>query len=141
MISTNLSYLRKSKKLSLEEVADAIGVSRQAVSKWETGETIPDLPNTIALAKFYEVSVDILVSADTEQNDGKYIFGMVTVGERGQVVIPKKAREIFHIQPGDNLIVLGDTHQGGIALAKMDSSNLDYDFFMGEIKNDSNQNE
>lgn len=51
MISTNLTFLRKSKRLSLEDVADAIHVSRQAVSKWESGETTPDLINAIALAK------------------------------------------------------------------------------------------
>ncbi|MGN0715598.1 MAG: AbrB/MazE/SpoVT family DNA-binding domain-containing protein, partial [Anaerovoracaceae bacterium] len=43
---------------------------------------------------------------------GKHIFGMVTVGERGQVVLPKKCREIFHIKPGDKIIVLGDEQQG-----------------------------
>ena len=43
---------------------------------------------------------------------GKYIFGAVTVGEKGQIVIPKKAREIFHIQAGDTLVVLGDEAQG-----------------------------
>ena len=48
---------------------------------------------------------------------GKHIFGMVKVGEKGQVVIPAKARTIFHIKPGDNLIVLGDESQG-IALIK-----------------------
>lgn len=48
---------------------------------------------------------------------GKYIFGTVTVGERGQIVIPKKAREVFGIKPGDSLLVLGDEAQG-IAIAK-----------------------
>lgn len=48
---------------------------------------------------------------------GKHIFGMVKVGEKGQIVIPAKARKIFGIRPGDNLIVLGDEGQG-IALIK-----------------------
>lgn len=43
---------------------------------------------------------------------GKYIFGMVKVGDKGQIVIPAKARKIFEINPGDNLIVLGDEGQG-----------------------------
>lgn len=51
--------------------------------------------------------------------DGKYIFGTVKVGERGQIVIPKEAREKFNINAGDNLIVLGDEKKG-IAIAKMD---------------------
>lgn len=49
---------------------------------------------------------------------GKHMFGLVTVGERGQIVIPKKAREIFHYNPGDKLLVLGDEAQGGIAIMK-----------------------
>lgn len=51
--------------------------------------------------------------------DGKtnHIFGTVKVGERGQVVIPKEAREIFDIRPGDMLFVLGDEERG-IALIK-----------------------
>ncbi len=43
---------------------------------------------------------------------GKHIFGTVKVGERGQIVIPKEAREIFHIQPGDQLMLLGDEESG-----------------------------
>ena len=48
---------------------------------------------------------------------GKHIFGTVKVGERGQIVIPKEARDIFDIKPGDNLLLLGDEEQG-IAIVK-----------------------
>ncbi len=47
----------------------------------------------------------------------KHIFGTVKVGERGQIVIPKEAREIFDIKPGDTLMVLGDEGHG-IAIVK-----------------------
>ncbi|WP_321507505.1 AbrB/MazE/SpoVT family DNA-binding domain-containing protein [uncultured Methanoregula sp.] len=47
----------------------------------------------------------------------KHLFGSVKVGERGQVVIPKEAREIFDIKQGDILLVLGDVERG-IALVK-----------------------
>ena len=50
---------------------------------------------------------------------GKYIFGVVNVGDKGQIVIPAKARKVFGINPGDQLLVLGDESQG-IALAKTD---------------------
>jgi AbrB family looped-hinge helix DNA binding protein len=53
-------------------------------------------------------------------HEGKHIFGTVKVGERGQIVIPKKAREIFSIQPGDTLLVLGDENRR-IAIVKADS--------------------
>ena len=43
---------------------------------------------------------------------GKHIFGVVTVGDKGQIVIPAKARKIFDISPGDQLVVLGDERQG-----------------------------
>ena len=56
MISMNLSFLRREKRLSQEAVADRIGVSRQAVAKWEAGETLPDLANSVALAELYGVT-------------------------------------------------------------------------------------
>lgn len=50
---------------------------------------------------------------------GHYIFGTVKVGERGQIVIPKEARQVFDIKAGDTLIVLGD-EKWGIAVTKAD---------------------
>ena len=50
---------------------------------------------------------------------GKHLFGTVKVGEKGQIVIPKNAREIFGIQPGDSLVVLGD-EATGLAIIKND---------------------
>lgn len=50
---------------------------------------------------------------------GQHIFGTVKVGERGQIVIPKEAREIFDIKAGDTLLVLGDEEQG-LAIVKAD---------------------
>ncbi len=52
-----------------------------------------------------------------DSKEGKHVFGTVKVGERGQIVIPKEAREIFEINPGDRLLVLGDEDQG-IAIVK-----------------------
>ncbi len=46
------------------------------------------------------------------KGNGSRVFGTVKVGERGQIVIPKEARELFHIQPGDTLLVLGEEAQG-----------------------------
>ena len=51
-----------------------------------------------------------------EAENGKYIFGVVKVGERGQIVIPKEAREQYDIKAGDSMMVLGD--QKGIAMLK-----------------------
>ena len=52
-----------------------------------------------------------------EGPEGKCIFGTVKVGEKGQIVIPKEAREMFGIKPGDLLLLLGDEKQG-IAIVK-----------------------
>lgn len=125
MLSENLYSLRKLHKLSQEQVADRLGVSRQAVAKWETGETTPDIHNCTALAQLYDVSLDELVNYDGEGGSemlppkGKHLFGVVTVGDKGQIVIPKQARKIFRILPGDRLVVLGDESQG-IAMLKAD---------------------
>ncbi|MBR5034200.1 MAG: AbrB/MazE/SpoVT family DNA-binding domain-containing protein [Bacteroidales bacterium] len=51
-----------------------------------------------------------------QDNEGKYIFGVVKVGDKGQVVIPRDARKLYDIKPGDALLVLGD--QRGMALIK-----------------------
>lgn len=125
MLSENLYNLRKLHKLSQEQVADRLGVSRQAVAKWESGETAPDIHNCVALAKLYDVSVDDLVNYDSAGSGmsipprGKHLFGVVTVGDKGQIVIPIRARKIFHIEAGDHLLVLGDEAQG-IAMVKAD---------------------
>lgn len=119
MISENLLILRKMRKLSQEQVAEAVGVSRQAYTRWEKGETVPDIKNCMALADFYAVSLDELVHFSEQESRGlpvpprgKHLFGVVNVGEKGQIVIPKKARDVFGIKAGDRLIVLGDEQQG-----------------------------
>jgi len=53
-----------------------------------------------------------------QEKDGRYIFGVVKVGDKGQIVIPKDARKIYNVQPGDTLMLLGD--QKGMALLKTD---------------------
>ena len=51
-----------------------------------------------------------------QEQDGKYIFGVVKVGDKGQIVIPRDARKIYDIKPGDALLLLGD--QKGMAMLK-----------------------
>ena len=124
MFADNLMELRKYHSLSQEELAEKIGVSRQTLSKYETGESLPDIEKCKALADVFGITVDDLICYEKSIGmglgippKGKHIFGKVKVGEKGQIVIPAKARKIFHIKPGDNLIVLGDEGQG-IALIK-----------------------
>lgn len=74
--SDKLTELRKKAGYSQEDLADKIGVSRQAVSKWERGESSPDTDNLIELATLYGVSLDELVTGkivrtERGENDGK----------------------------------------------------------------------
>lgn len=63
-LSTKLYELRKSAGLSQDDFAEKMQVSRQAVSKWERGETYPDTYNLMRIAKFYGVSIDELIEND-----------------------------------------------------------------------------
>ncbi len=141
-ISQNLLSLRRYHRYSQEDVAEKIGVSRQAVAKWESGETVPDILNCDALAELYNVTVDDLLHFDQEVEKapippkGKHLFGTVKVGERGQIVLPKRAREIFQIKAGDLLVVLGDEtpELAGIALVPGDSFLQSLDFLKNALR-------
>ncbi len=66
-----------------------------------------------------------------QEKDGKYIFGVVKVGDKGQIVIPKDARNVYGIKPGDALIMLGD--ERGIALLKTEIFQSAIDQAMGDL--------
>lgn len=51
-----------------------------------------------------------------EKHEDKYLFGVVKIGDKGQIVIPKDARKIYNLKPGDSLMLLGD--KNGMALVK-----------------------
>ena len=63
-VAGRLYELRKKNNLSQEELAEKIGVSRQAVSKWERAEASPDTDNLILLSRLYNVSLDELLSTE-----------------------------------------------------------------------------
>ena len=119
VFSEKLQILRKNKGLTQEELAENLGVSRQAVAKWECGETVPDIEKCRLLAELFDVSLDSLVNYEPSGSEdlglppkGKHMFGVVTVGDKGQIVIPAKARKIFDIKTGDRLFVLGEEGEG-----------------------------
>ena len=97
-ISSNLFTLRKYHKWSQEEVADKVGVSRQAIAKWELGESVPDIIHCDALAKLYDVTLDDLLHYNEAEK--------------------KMPIELFDLKSGDTFIVLADEspESGGIAL-------------------------
>ena len=123
MIGDNVQILRKKRNLTQESLAELVGVTRQTIAKWESGESVPDLSLAGKLAAVLDVALDELVEAPREEFEdeslkGKHMFGIVTVGDKGQIVIPVRARRMFGIIPGSQLMVLGEEGQG---LAIMDA--------------------
>ena len=122
MLKDNLIMLRKLNGYSQEELAEKIDISRQAYAKWESGATIPDIDKAARLAQVYGVSLDSLMKTETTESGGmippapkgKNLWGSVTLGDRGQIVIPKGARDKFGLSGGQRLLVLSD--ETGIAL-------------------------
>ncbi len=127
MLKENLIMLRTIHGFSQEEIAERINISRQAYAKWESGATIPDIQKCALLAGVYGVTVDSLLKEEKVEGlgsippapPGKSIWGTVTVNDRGQIVIPKDAREQYGITGGTRLIVCGD--EVGIALIPVET--------------------
>ena len=120
MLKDNLTMLRSIHGYSQEEIAGKIGISRQAYAKWESGATVPDVVKCALLANLYGVSIDSLCRTEKAEGigpilptpKGKHIWGSVTVGERGQIVIPKDTRDSLRLTAGARLIVLSDDEEG-----------------------------
>ncbi len=127
MLKENLIMLRRINGYSQEEIAEKINISRQAYAKWESGATVPDIVKCSLLASVYGITLDSLIKTETTEGigvippapKGKNIWGSVTVSDRGQIVIPKEAREKFSLTGGNRLIVLSD--EDGIALVPAES--------------------
>ncbi len=126
MLKDNLIMLRKINGYSQEQIAEKIGISRQAYAKWENGMTIPDIEKAALLARVYGITLDSLTKTENVDGvgmlppapQGKNIWGVVTLGERGQIVIPKAVRDHLEMSCGDRLIVASD--EVGIALIPAD---------------------
>ena len=116
IFSEKLQILRKNKGLTQEAFAEKLNVSRQAVAKWERGDTMPDIECCIALADIYGTTIDALVrnmhmEAHTD-SDGKHVFGVSKINDKGQMTLPAECRKVFGIKPGDSVLVLGDEGKG-----------------------------
>lgn len=68
MFSEKLKQLRKNGGISQEQLSEKIGVSRQTISKWESGEVLPDTENALLLSKLFGVSLDYLLKDETAEN-------------------------------------------------------------------------
>lgn len=120
---SRLKMFRKQCGYTQEEVAEQLGVSRQAVAKWEHGETLPDIESCVRLADLYGTTLDMLVrniGEEKHSGDGKHIFGFSKLNSKGQITLPAGCRKVFNLKQGDAVLILGDEDKG-IALVNMGS--------------------
>ena len=83
----NLKIIRKNKKMSQEELAEKVNVSRQSVSKWETGESYPEMNNILELCKIFNCKLNDLVHtdmSDISSLDEEIIMKVVKFNEKKQ---------------------------------------------------------
>jgi Predicted transcriptional regulators len=82
-IADRIQHLRKTKGISQEELADKIGISRQAVSKWESAQSLPDIDKIIIMSDYFEVTTDYLLkgieSKKEEVTERKPDAGIFTI--------------------------------------------------------------
>lgn len=77
-IADRIQHLRKARGLSQEELADAVGVSRQAVSKWESEQSTPDIDKVVALSDYFETTTDYLLKGiEPAPRQGRALSAMV----------------------------------------------------------------
>lgn len=77
-LGSSLYHARKKSGLSQENVAEKLGVSRQTISKWETGETLPDIRQSKGLAVLYHMTLDELIEYDFDERQAQEIIDSVS---------------------------------------------------------------
>lgn len=98
--ANRLYELRKKHNLSQEELAEKLGVSRQAVSKWERSEASPDTDNLIALAKIYDLSLDELIYGEKDENREEK-------KEEAEETVEKDENTYIHIEDDGDKVKIG----------------------------------
>lgn len=91
MLSEKIYMLRKNSKLSQEQLAEKIGVSRQAISKWESGTSIPEIDKLVLLSEYFNVSIDYLVK---EKSEDQQDIGQTVTDDEKQPVDLSKSKAI-----------------------------------------------
>ena len=140
MLKDNLMMLRRINGYSQEQIAEKIGISRQAYAKWESGATIPDVEKCSRLAQVYGTTVDGLLRTEDLGDGrvlppapkGKNLWGTVVMNERGQIVIPKAARDHFGFCAGQRLVLLSADEEG-FALVPVEFFERQLDFLSRTI--------
>lgn len=89
-LAERLTLLRKENGISQQDLAEKLGVSRQAVSRWETGVSIPSVENLIALRKLYNVSLAYLIGDEEETQPDENMSRQEVRQNRGRPFTKKK---------------------------------------------------
>lgn len=105
--SENLYYLRKRDKITQEELADRLGVTRQSVSKWETGEASPETDKLILICDLFGVSLDDIVRKDLTAETVAIVPATEAPAEDGREFIAKTNKFSIWIALGVFLILFG----------------------------------
>lgn len=123
-----LKNLRLEAKMTQEDLAERMNVSRQSVAKWENGESVPDVIKCSELAKIFNLTVEdialIFLNKDGRFDfspNNKYIFGKCIINDN-KIVLPDEALRVFDLKNGDELVLLGDASQG-LALVPLSAMN------------------
>ena len=110
-LSANLKKYRIMKELTQEDVAEYLGITAQSVSKWERGESCPDITFLPALANIFETSVDLLLGMDTiraeETRRGIHAKAVAYQQEEDYEAAAKTYREALKTYPNDPGMMLG----------------------------------
>lgn len=121
--ASGLYHARKKSGLSQENVAEKLGVSRQTISKWETGETLPDIRQSKRLAVLYHITLDELVEYDFDEEFFAYLDSMH---------IPRTATGDYSQSPvpwcGNDMV----TNEASIAEGLMDVASNDVELLTGQ---------
>ena len=98
IIAKYLQFLRKSHNYTQEELAGRLDISRQAVSKWETGITMPDLDTLLKISKLYHITINEILEPDIQPE-------RITDFEQISIIPQEELREILKLFDTDSLVM------------------------------------
>ena len=123
-MSEGLKQLRNMMRMTQEELAEKMNVSRQTVAKWENGESVPDVVKCSELSKIFNLSLDDIASFFINKGEdkrrspkNKFFFGTCVI-HSNKIVLPETALKQFDLNNGDELLLIGDTAQGLALVSK-----------------------
>src|SRR5690554_5840329 len=94
-LGNKITELRKINKLSQEELAEKLDISRQSISLWETNQSMPSTEKLIELAKIFNVKIDDLINSDSIENEGSIIVRTVH-SENSYKALVREASNFFY---------------------------------------------